>query len=239
MTNTVRHVGYGILLNLSLDDLGHPDRPGLWEEIYRPRPFTEVLRCPEPVGAGFCPEVMYVQVREGLRVAVHRNKDVANHARTAESDLHQALKDRVAESAVAAGLSVEVESSAGDRARVTDVLVSGHTGRRIGWEIQLAGIAPRKVLERSSVASRDRITPLWTVTRVNAAPINRAPWARLPVMDDWRMAGDRHLAVQGGVRKLVMRPCELPCSPRAPRAREPCAGKSTPHLRRSRWNWTT
>jgi hypothetical protein len=65
---------------------------------------------------------------------------------------------------------------------------------------------------------------------MNAAPINRAPWARLPVMDDWRMARARHLAVQGGVRKLVMRPCELPWFTKCPAGARALCGKKHPTL---------
>jgi hypothetical protein len=209
MTHTVRHTGYDLVLNLSLYDLGHPDRPGLWDEIYHQRPFKPgLLLCAAVLEDGTqCPEAMYVQIRDSRRVAVHYRKGAADHLAPSESALHQALKDRVASSAETAGLSVATEDPSSDRARITDVLVRGSAGKKIGWEIQLSGISPRKVFERSGVAHRDGITPMWTVTKTTAAPINRAPWARLQVMDDWRMLFNRHLAVQGGVRKLVMRTC--------------------------------
>ncbi|MGW0815838.1 hypothetical protein ACWD00_21660 [Streptomyces viridiviolaceus] len=35
MTHNVLHRGYGITIDLSASDLGHPDRPGLLQEIHR------------------------------------------------------------------------------------------------------------------------------------------------------------------------------------------------------------
>lgn len=210
VTHTVRHTGYDIVLNLTLPDLGHPEYPGLWEEIYRPKPFDRsLLRCAWKAAGVTCAGAMYVQVRDGTRVAVHCDTSIAAHPETApESDVHKALKERVARSAQQGGFGAEVEDSALDRARVTDVLVTGPGGRRIGWEIQLSGIAPRRVIERSNLAHRDGITPLWAVDKPAAAPINRAPWARMDEITDWRVAADRALLIRGGVRSLRMRPCE-------------------------------
>lgn len=226
MTHTVFHTGYGITLNLTLADLGHPQYPGLWEEIYRAKPFNpELLRCTWTSNGAKCPEAMYVQVRDGVRVAVHREKNIAAHPESApESDAHKALKERVARSAERAGFGAEVEDAAPDRARVTDVLVTGSGGRRIGWEIRLSGIAPRRVVERSNLAHHDGITPLWAVDKHNAAPINRAPWARMDEITDWRLAADRAMFVRGGVRSLRMRPCE-------PAYFERCPAETTPPQR--------
>lgn len=210
MTQTVRHTGYGIVLNLSLDDLGHPDRPGLWEEIYRQRVFQPgLLMCTYRRMGVTCPESMYVQVRDGLRVAVHQNNpDVVPH-RSGKGAAHEALQERIAITAERAGHAVSVEDVAADGARITDVLVSGASGQRIGWEVQLSRITPGDVLERSNLAFRDGITPLWAVDSHNAAPINRAPWARLDEVTDWRMiiAGTA-MAVRGGVRRLGEWACE-------------------------------
>ena len=210
MTHTVRHTGYDIVLNLTLPDLGHPQYPGLWEEIYRPRRFDRsLLRCTWKTNGSTCPGAMYVQVRDGARVAVHCDTGIAAHPEAPpESDVHKALKERVARSAQQGGFGAEVEEPASDRARVTDVLVTGPGGRRIGWEIQLSAIAPRRVLERSNLAHRDGITPLWAVDKPTAAPINLAPWARTDEVTDWRIAAERALLIRGGVRSLRMRPCE-------------------------------
>ncbi|WP_034260710.1 hypothetical protein [Actinospica robiniae] len=210
MTHTVRHTGYDIVLNLTLPDLGHPQYPGLWEEIYRPRRFDRsLLRCTWTTNGVTCPGAMYVQVRDGARVAVHCDTKIAAHPLAApESDVHKALKERVARSAQQGGFDAEVEESASDRARVTDVLVTGTGGRRVGWEIQLSGIAPRRVVERSNLARSDGITPLWAVDKPTASPINRAPWARMDEITDWRIAAGRALFIRGGVRSLRMRPCE-------------------------------
>jgi hypothetical protein len=35
MTHNVLHRGYGITIDLGASDLGHPDRPGLLQEIHR------------------------------------------------------------------------------------------------------------------------------------------------------------------------------------------------------------
>lgn len=207
MTQTVRHTGYGILLNLSLGDLGHPDRPGLWEEIYRKyRP--GVLLCAEAENGVVCPESMYLRVTpEGKRTAVHHNPNARAHTEASRKDAREALKERIASVAHHAGFRAAYDESEPGRARITDVLVTGESGTRIGWEVQLSGISPSAVVQRSNTAFAEGITPVWTVDSPKASPINRAPWARLDEVADWKILRSSILAVRGGVSQLRMREC--------------------------------
>ncbi|MEU8265305.1 hypothetical protein AB0C02_32475 [Micromonospora sp. NPDC048999] len=114
MAEAVRHVRLGIDLNLSRADLGHPDRPGLWQELRSRRVRAGELRC---MGACHrnnpdCPEWMYLKGSpdgRGPRQAVHLNQSAAkNHPTAVESDKHKALNERVASISQRAGFSVEV-----------------------------------------------------------------------------------------------------------------------------------
>jgi hypothetical protein len=129
MTHSVFHRGYGIDINLSLPDLGHPDRPGLLKEIYcdyRP----DLLYC---LGAHeyntTCPGFMSVVHRNGRYYARHVNygerEETAN-----ESDLHRALKHHTAETARNEGFNVSVEDRARHGRRRTDVTIGGPGKKR-------------------------------------------------------------------------------------------------------------
>src|SRR5579875_2324777 len=122
MTHSVYHVAYGIELNLSLDDLGHPDRPGLWDEIYRhcAPGILLCVACREQDPG--CPQYMYVQIKNGKRIAVHHNPSI-RHSVHNESPRHKALKERIATAAQRAGFEVRLEDEAADGLRRTDVLI--------------------------------------------------------------------------------------------------------------------
>jgi hypothetical protein len=68
----VYYVEQGIELNLTLPDLGHPTRPGLWEQLYAMRFAPGRLQCLDCRSRKpDCPEWMYLQERRGRRLAVH------------------------------------------------------------------------------------------------------------------------------------------------------------------------
>jgi hypothetical protein len=147
VTQTVWHAGYRIVINLSLEDLGHPNRPSLWDEIYKPDPSQpRHLRCMalDDDDGTECPEAMYVQVRDSLRSASHLRRDAKPHRN--EGPKHKVLKERIAAVAQRAGFDVEVEDVSTDRSRRTDVLVDGGDGGPIGWEIQFSHISGPAVI---------------------------------------------------------------------------------------------
>lgn len=173
VTQSVYHTGYEIALNLSRDDLGHPSRPGLWEEIYRHYQ-PGVLLCMEcrERDPG-CPQYMYVKIARGRRFACHINTGI-RHASENESPRHKALKERVAAAAEQAGYQAMLEDRGPGGLRITDVLIRGAGGILVGCEVQISYITPDAVLSRSDLARQDGIVPMWTVDDVKAAPIDRA-----------------------------------------------------------------
>lgn len=225
MTHSVFHRRYGIELNLSEDDLGHPDRPGLLDELYG-NYHPDVLYCVEAYehdGAA-CPGFMAIRMRNGRPHAMHVSKGECKESRN-ESDLHKALKEYTAVAAGREGFSVQVEDRAAHGKRRTDVIVKSDSGEKIGYEIQLSAIASGSVDYRTRIAKDDGLTPLWLVNDENAIPIDRAPWARLNV-HSWRQVGREALPVRGGVKELRMSSCDwstpTPC-PRTGRGR--CGGR--------------
>jgi hypothetical protein len=142
MTHSVFHRRYGIELNLTEDDLGHPDRPGLLAELYRNyRP--DVLYCVDAYehDGCLCPGFMTIRKFRGRPHAMH--VPVGQWQETmAESDLHKALKEYTATTAEREGFAAQVEDRAKHGKRRTDVIVTGDGGRRLGYEIQLSAAHP-------------------------------------------------------------------------------------------------
>ncbi|MEV4078361.1 hypothetical protein [Nonomuraea fuscirosea] len=226
MTHSVFHRLYGIELNLTEEHLGHPEHPGLIDELYR-RYRPDVLYCLDAYehGGYACPGFMSLRRRDGRFYAYHVPEGERQETQP-ESDLHKALKDYTAESADRQGFAVRVEDRAKHGKRRTDVTVIGAEGRELGYEIQLSAIAKGSVDKRTRTALADGLTPLWLVNDENAIPIDRAPWARLNVFS-WKDVRRRDaLPVRGGVKTLRMAPCDgdnpLPC-PRTGRGR--CGGR--------------
>jgi hypothetical protein len=239
MAHSVYYVGRDLELNLSLDDLGHPNLPDLWDEIYPSKKLPpnqlQCLQCLSERGPD-CPEFMYLRVREGRRQAVHHNTNIKDHATAPESATHKALKERIAGVAERAGFKVQVEDLAFHRKRRTDVLIHGADGFRLGCEAQISRITAATVLKRTRIAEQDNITPMWTTNDPYASLIDRAPWARIDKKPWQDISNGAELPVRGGVRTLVMVRCD--------RLREVYPDKK---LRRScrgwhpRWNarWTS
>jgi hypothetical protein len=223
VTQTVWHTGYHIVINLSLEDLGHPDRPGLWEEIYKPDPSRpRLLRCVaiDDDDGTECPEAMYVQVRDGIRIASHLRTDAKPHRN--EGPKHKALKERIANVAQRAGFAADLEDVSADGSRRTDVLVDGGGGGPIGWEIQFSHITRPAAIKRTATAKAHGITPMWTVDNDRSQVIDRGPWNRLDKITDWRQAAGKQLNVRGGVRSLRMERCQKGFGPCPVKKRGSC-----------------
>jgi hypothetical protein len=201
---TLRHLGRRITINLTLPDLGHPDKPGLYEEIRAERWRIGLIECPQG-------HAMYIQERDRRPVGIHvRHADESEcrrHATAGESDEHKALKERIARTATEGGHSVEVESRAAHGKRVTDVLVRGREGLLLGCEVQLSGTTRPTVRKRSNIAHRDGITPLWTFTERNSALVEAVPSARIDAMPWHDIASGVELPVGGGLRRVTWQRC--------------------------------
>ncbi|MBY8339248.1 hypothetical protein LXH13_35460 [Streptomyces spinosirectus] len=215
MTYSVWHRGLGITLDLTEADLGHPEYPGLLDEIYGNYQ-PDLLYCLEAhEDEGFvCPGFMAIRKVSGRPHAMHVAKGERPETK-AESDLHKALRDYTAGVASNEGFRVTRAEDAGGGKRRTDVTVEGAGEHRLAYEIQLAAIAGGSVDERTRGARGQGLTPLWLVNNENAIPIDRAPWARLNVQS-WRDVTDRAaLPVRGGIKHLHMSRCDwsnpVPC----------------------------
>lgn len=213
MAEGVRHVRLGIDLNLSRDDLGHPQRPGLWQELRSRSIRTGELRCMGACYARdpYCPEWMYLRGPadgSGRREAVHLNPSAAaNHPHATESDKHKALKDRVATVCQNAGFSVEVEARSSTGKRVTDVLVRGEGGLMLGHELQVSKLSVTTIKKRIQIARNDGLTPMWTTDNPDVQIEHRAAWATIaPTNAGWVRTGNE-LLVSGGAREADIDRC--------------------------------
>lgn len=210
MTQSIYHAHLELELNLSEPDLGHPELPGLWEEMRADRrPVPERgFQCIEcRVSRPNCPEWMYLVERNGGRYAHHFNPDIADHVTSNESDEHKAYKERVVIAAELGGFTADVEARAADGKRRTDVLVHGADGRSIGWEIQLSYATLTSVRKRSGIARQDGITPLWASPDATREFVNRVPWALLPDATFREIVNGKGLLIRGGIRNLEFYRC--------------------------------
>ncbi|MGW5120552.1 competence protein CoiA family protein [Streptomyces noursei] len=223
MTHNVLHRGYGITIDLSASDLGHPDRPGLLQEIHRNYK-PDLLYCLGAHEYGTaCPGFMTIVEKNGRYHARHVTKgEVAETV--GESELHKALKNHTALTADREGFGVTVEDRAVHGRRRTDVTVAGASGKKIGYEIQISPIASGSVDTRTRTAMDDGLIPLWLVTNENSLAIDRAPWARLNVQR-WQDFGGRDaLRVRGGVKALRMVRCDWATQRACPKTGTRCGG---------------
>ncbi|MEV5596401.1 hypothetical protein [Streptomyces sp. NPDC052496] len=227
MANGVWHTGYGIEINLSLPDLGHPDRPDLLREITasvaeRDPQLLECLAHHEGreclSESGGKPPWMFVRRGRvgGRRPLVASHLPITHRATPAESAQHKATKERIVETASRSGLGAVAEASTANRRTISDALVTGPGGRRIGWEIQYHHLSPSSVHRRSVNAVQHQITPLWVAKDRTASLIDRAPWARVDDMP-WRdIAGGKEMVIRGGYRYLQVWKCVTSCDRHCP-----------------------
>ncbi|MFJ6384653.1 hypothetical protein ACIQI7_32185 [Kitasatospora sp. NPDC092039] len=224
MANGVFHTAYGIEINLTLPDLGLPDRPGLLEEITTPidRRERELLECLEHHRDGACQaeedgRSPWMTIRRrtvgGSTFWVAAHLPVRHTPTAEESAKHQAMKERIARAAERHGLHAEVEARATDGRIRTDVLVTGDDGRRIGWEAQYSPITADTVRRRSRAAAEHGIVPLWVTDTDRSAVVERAPWARVDDFSWKEIASPLAMVVRAGVRHLQQWKC-MPSSVR-------------------------
>lgn len=225
MANGVWHTGYGIEINLSLPDLGYPERPELLREITmssterNPR-LLECLahhdgrECLSESG-GKSPWMFVRRGRSGgSRPLVASHLPVTHKATPAESEQHKATKERIVATASRYGLNAGTEVSTANRRSISDAIVTGPGGIRVGWEIQYHHLGPSGVHRRSVNAVEQGITPLWVAKDRTASLIDRAPWARVDDMPWKDIAGGKEMVIRGGYRYLQVWKCVV-SSPRS------------------------
>lgn len=215
MAHSVFHTELQIALNLTEPDFGHPELPGLPEAIRADkaswwRGQLQCLHCMEQ--DPHCPQWMYLrELPDGRLVAVHYNpsREGGSHGHNAaESDLHKALKERVATVAQRDGFVADVEDRAEHGHRQTDVLIHGFDGLLLGCEIQLSYLTGETAKKRTEIAWADGITPLWTVQQRDAPLINTSPWVRIEQSDWGRIRRGGEIDLRGGLRRIQWIRCD-------------------------------
>lgn len=228
MANKVWHVELQIEFDPADDNLN----PGLWDRLYAQDRLYASKRVPVSARglqcAGICRDQgviawMYLRQRSnGRREAVHEHAEDAARHPAPESDEHKAYKERIVSVAETAGHRADTEVRAPGRRIITDALVEGSDGLRIGWEVQLSTIGtagPKSVRARAAKAQAIGITPAWHTDRRDFDGRNDTHWTRT----------DRHppevilkspLLVWTGVRRLLWERCD-------DRRSEPCPDRRT------------
>lgn len=160
MTAAARHrivpevVASGIVLDMRVPHLGHPDKPWLWDSLHG-KCAVGTLRCQ------CCGHPVYLQERAKNRkrvVCTYTEAEI--RAALGESDIHKAFKDAIATEAERRGLTAIQESAGAGRKRVTDVIVQGGN-KPIGWEVQCSPISMTSLKRRMTRAEDDDLVPSW------------------------------------------------------------------------------
>lgn len=160
----------------------------VWRSIYR-APAPARPHCRD------CDGVMLAKVsRNGLRFFAHLRRP-ESCTMEGESPAHRDLKHRIALIIRDAGFEATVEATPGSddlggwRA---DVLGTAPSGRRVAFEIQLAGMTIAEGQERTDRYARDQIMTIWVSTK-HALWISALPSARLRLEPE-TITADRGLA---------------------------------------------
>ncbi|WP_254402230.1 hypothetical protein [Streptomyces sp. AC555_RSS877] len=223
MANIVWHTKLRIYLDLTKDDLGHPEHPDLWEMVYRMDrmyadrnvPVAERdLQC-----GGVCQKAgveawMHLRLRaNGRREAVHERREDEERHVLPMSDEHKAYQERILKAAEEGGFrgDSEVRTRVGRSWIQTDTLIEGADGRRIGWEVQLSPAGtngPRSVRARASKAEKNGITPAWHTDRSDYAQRHDTHWTRSDSLPAYIIAKTGDLRVVSGFRVLDFWRCD-------------------------------
>jgi len=222
LANVVWHKNFRILLDLTRDDLDHPELPGLWDLIYaadrfygrRGVPVSERdLQC-----GGVCRDMgveapMHLRMRGGRREAVHERREDEERHSVPMSDEHKAYQERILRVAHEGGFGgdSEVRTRVGRTWIQTDTLVEGADGRRIGWEVQLSTIDERGlrgVRARAGKAAKNGITPAWHTDRLAYAQRNDTHWTRSDRLPAHLIARNGDLRIVSGFRALDFWHCD-------------------------------
>lgn len=164
----------------------------VWRSVYR-APGPTRPHCRD------CDGVMLAKVsRNGLRFFAHlRRPDSCTME--GESPAHRDLKHRIALMIRDAEFEANVEATPGVKDAGgwrADVLGTAPSGRRVAFEIQLAGMTIAEGQERTDRYARDQIMTIWVSTK-HAVWISALPSARL-VLGDATVTADRGLARLAG-----------------------------------------
>lgn len=223
VANIVWHTKLRIYLDLTKDDLGHPELLELWETIYRTDRYYAARGVPvherELQCGGVCQEAgveawMHLRLRaNGRREAVHERAEDEDRHTAPMSDEHKAYQERILRAAAEGGFDgdSEVRTRVGRSWIQTDTLVEGIDGRRIGWEVQLSAAGtegPRSVRARAAKAEKNGITPAWHTDRADYAQRRDAHWTRSNNLPAYVIAKTGDLRVISGYRALEFWKCD-------------------------------
>ncbi|MEU0119430.1 hypothetical protein ABZ137_38565 [Streptomyces bobili] len=223
MANVVWHKKLRILLDLTRDDLDHPELPGLWETVYKTDRFYGRLGVPvsdrDLQCGGVCRDMgveapMHLRMRGGRREAVHERREDEERHTAPMSDEHKAYQERILRAAEEGGFNgdSEVRTRVGRSWIQTDTLVEGADGRRIGWEVQLSTIDQsglRGVRARAAKAAKNGITPAWHTDRAAYAQRNDTHWTRSDHLPAYVIARTGDLRIVSGFRALDFWHCDI------------------------------
>ncbi|GAB7035938.1 hypothetical protein AB0G35_31165 [Streptomyces sp. NPDC021749] len=238
MANLVWHTKLGIYLDLTLEDLGHPNLPNLWSIVYDTDRLYAARNIPVSARdlqcAGVCQEAgitawMYLRQRaDGRREAVHEHAEDEQRHAPAMTPEHRAYQERIVRAAETGGFRAdcEVRTRTGRRSWIqTDTLVCGEGGLRIGWEVQLSAAGahgPRSVRARAARAARHGITPAWHTDRADYAHRHDTHWTRSDRLPARVIAKNGDLRVVSGFRALDFWRCDTRALYRCPHTSSRC-----------------
>lgn len=219
------HVASGFVLQVQRDDLGHPDRPGLWRRLLAQRPYKpgdlQCLYCVD-IGNGIQWVTLCERTNEweepgpdGAAVTRHRITPYPKHLSTSvkehEASTHdhdlgvEIITERTLRWDTSLTAAREVASVDGTY-RADAVITSGD--RRYGFEWQLQGMNRARAIKRDDVRRLDGLPTMWGSTNRKKRLFARwIPSAIVEAPDATYREAGKQLYVLGQARVLESDRC--------------------------------
>lgn len=162
----------GIVLDVNQPDLGHPEIPGLWQQLRAAPVRRGRLQCLWCLTERGATEWVHLVERSGTRFPRHFDARIREHPDV--SDTHRALVARVARDATSydSAISFTAEAPSGDGTWVADGLVTAPGRPGVVFEAQLAPMGPDTARRRDEARRASGLHRVWTPRN------DGVPWAR-------------------------------------------------------------
>ncbi|MEV6131983.1 hypothetical protein AB0M05_35225 [Streptomyces violaceusniger] len=233
MANGVWHDELKRVIELDKEDLGISEDTGInvsqvHAELLQPVASRrrDLFVCVESASGRICKAELQGVKSPHMYVRRHRGRDGALRLRAAhlptvhemtpeESDRHKAMKEFLARTCQAAGLTTKAETATKNRSARPDLTVFADGGVNLGCEAQFYNASPSTILRRTRAHADDGLVSNWITHDDTFHLVDRAHWMLIRDVT-WREINNAaDLPLVGGYRVLASWHCtaaaDRPC----------------------------
>lgn len=233
MANGVWHDELKRVIELDKEDLGIPGGSGInvsevHAELLQPVASRrrDLFACVESAAGRVCKAELQGVQSAHMYVRRHRGPDGALRLRAAhlptvhemtpeESDRHKAMKEFLARTCQAAGLTTKADKLTKNRSARPDVTVFADGGVNLGCEAQFSNASPSTVLRRSRAHTDDGLVSNWITHNDTFHLVDRTHWMLIRDVTWQEIDNAADLPLVGGYRVLASWHCtaaaDRPC----------------------------